>query len=70
MCVHVIVFVTGSIGTGYLSDVLNARAVAVTLLLYLSIPMVCTHISDTVNTYTCFFICMHVHTYACITYRM
>ncbi|XP_065898634.1 uncharacterized protein [Dysidea avara] len=32
----------GSIGAGLLSDILNARAVAVTVLLYLSIPMIFT----------------------------
>ena len=36
---------TGSIGAGLLSDILTARAVAVTVLLYLSIPMVSSAIS-------------------------
>jgi len=36
---------TGSIGAGLLSDILNARAVAVTALLYVSIPMVSSAVS-------------------------
>jgi len=36
---------TGSIGAGLLSDILNARALAVTALLYVSIPMVSSTVS-------------------------